>query len=89
MKYIFLGIVQGITEFLPVSSSGHLVIFQEILGVDGNVIFLDVVLHLGTLCSLVIFFRREIYILISNFIIYGRRRKRNMEKKNGFWQISN
>lgn len=67
IKFIFLGLVQGITEFFPVSSSGHLVIFQTILGIHQDVVFLDVVLHLGTLCSLIIFFRQDIFILFYNF----------------------
>jgi len=68
LKYIFLGIVQGFTEFFPVSSSGHLVIVQNILGVNENVIFLDLVLHLGTLCSVLVFFKTDIFILITNFL---------------------
>ncbi|MDD5617962.1 MAG: undecaprenyl-diphosphate phosphatase [Candidatus Omnitrophica bacterium] len=68
LKLILLGIVQGATEFFPVSSSGHLVILQKILGVDQNVVFLDAVLHLGTLFALVIFFSGDIVILFSKFI---------------------
>jgi len=79
IRFIFLGLVQGITEFFPVSSSGHLVILQHILKIKENVVFLDVVLHLGTLCSLVVFFRRDIFVLCSNIftafldIVFRRR----------------
>ena len=59
-KYIVLGLVQGITEFLPVSSSAHLVFFQKMLGVDVQGLVLALVLHLGTLAATVVFFRRRI-----------------------------
>ena len=61
---IILGIVQGITEFLPISSSGHLVITQALLGINmpGNV--LEVITHIGTLFSVIFVFRKE---LISIF----------------------
>ena len=67
--FILLGIIQGITEFLPVSSSAHLVIFQSIFGIENNVVFLDVVLHLGTLFSLLVFFRHDIFRLVSSFFV--------------------
>lgn len=60
---IILGVVQGLTEFLPVSSSGHLVVAQALLGVaDHNVLF-EVVLHFATVLAILIFFRRRIYRL--------------------------
>ncbi|MFA5286779.1 MAG: undecaprenyl-diphosphate phosphatase [Candidatus Omnitrophota bacterium] len=59
-KYILLGVVQGITEFLPVSSSGHLVILQRVFGLSGEEIAISIVLHLGTLIAVVIFFFKEI-----------------------------
>lgn len=62
-----LGIIQGITEFLPISSSGHLVIGQKILGISipGNVF--EVVVHLGTLGSVLIVFWPDIWQLIKSF----------------------
>lgn len=62
---IVLGIVQGLTEFLPVSSSGHLAIFEHLLGVnmDGGMLF-DVMLHLGTLTAIVLVFYKDIGKLI-------------------------
>lgn len=62
---ILLGTVQGLTEFLPVSSSGHLELLHRLLGADfgGNTLFVDIVLHLGTLISVVIVLRKEIIML--------------------------
>ena len=51
LQAILIGIVQGLTEFLPVSSSAHLVFAQKLLGVESSLAF-DVFLHLGTLISL-------------------------------------
>jgi undecaprenyl-diphosphatase len=66
IKYIFLGLVQGLTEFLPVSSSGHLVILQRLLGVETDEIAVSVILHLGTLLAVIVFFRREIIGLFKD-----------------------
>ncbi|HEY8423849.1 MAG TPA: undecaprenyl-diphosphate phosphatase [Clostridia bacterium] len=57
---IALGIMQGLTEFLPVSSSGHLVMLQNILGVQGDLLFFDVMLHIGTLLAVFAVFFRDI-----------------------------
>ena len=67
IKYILLGIVQGLTEFLPVSSSGHLVILQKILGFHAHEVAISVVLHLGTLLAIIIFFWKDILNLLKNF----------------------
>lgn len=62
---ILLGLIQGLCEFLPVSSSGHLVLFQQILGVDDPGILLDTLLHVGTLIAIFVVFRRDIWDMIK------------------------
>ncbi|MBT8332530.1 MAG: undecaprenyl-diphosphatase UppP [Deltaproteobacteria bacterium] len=60
VQAIILGIIQGLTEFLPVSSSGHLVLLQHVLGLEEAEILFDVSVHLGTLVAVIVVFRREI-----------------------------
>ena len=60
---IILGIVQGITEWLPVSSSGHLVLFEYFFGLSQPLIF-DIMLHIGSLLVIILFFKKEILELI-------------------------
>ncbi len=68
LEAIVLGIVQALTEFLPISSSGHLVIFQHFLGLKEPLVAFDVLLHVGTLIAVLAFYRREIgAIIISLF----------------------
>jgi len=73
IRYLILGIIQGLTEFLPVSSSGHLVIAEEILHFDPPGTLLEAGLHLGTLCAVLFIFRRDIFRLsCSLFLREGR-----------------
>lgn len=60
LQAIFLAIVQGLTEFLPVSSSGHLVIFQKLFHFSEPPILFDVLVHVGTLGAILVFFREEL-----------------------------
>ena len=62
----FLAIVQGLTEFLPVSSSGHLVIFQKILGFEEPPFFFDILVHVGTLGAILVFFRDKIFAVFKD-----------------------
>ena len=61
---VFLGLLQGITEFLPVSSSGHLVLAQRILGISAPTLFFDVMLHCGTLLAVMVALRNDLWNLI-------------------------
>ncbi len=62
---IILGIVQGLAEFLPISSSGHLVLTQRLLGVEKPNMFFDVLLHIGTLIPIFIIYWKDILELIK------------------------
>src|SRR5947199_6939132 len=67
LQALLLGIVQGLTEFLPVSSSAHLILARLFFGFDGDKFGLtfDVACHIGTLIAVVIYFRAEVLRLIA------------------------
>ncbi len=80
---IILGILQGASEFLPISSSAHLVIGQALLGVNEANIYLEVALHFGTLLSVVVYFYRDIIGLTRSFFrfLLG---ERDVDTRSGF-----
>ncbi|MGR3177965.1 MAG: undecaprenyl-diphosphate phosphatase [Candidatus Anammoxibacter sp.] len=63
---IILGVVQGVTEFLPVSSSGHLVIFKNLLKIDSPGIVMEISLHFGTMIAICTVFWKDIYLIIKD-----------------------
>lgn len=72
---ILLGVVQGLTEFLPVSSSGHLVLVEKLLGLSVQNLRFEVVVHLGTLLAVIIVFRGKIVKVLAG-LFCGRVRYR-------------
>lgn len=68
LSAIILGAVQGISEFLPISSSGHLVLVPTLLGIETGLAF-DTILHIGTLVAIFTFFWKDIINLIKGFIL--------------------
>ena len=62
---VLLGLLQGVAEFLPISSSGHLAIVQELFDLDDVPLLFDVFLHLATLAAVALFFRRRIWALVG------------------------
>ena len=76
IRYALLGLVQGLTEFLPVSSSGHLVIGQRLLGLDPPGVLLEAFLHVGTLGAVLWAFRADICELASAFTRRGTMERR-------------
>lgn len=64
LKVLVLAVVQGVTEFLPVSSSGHLALAQHLLGVNVPGVALEVTVHAGTLISVIVFYRRRLATML-------------------------
>ena len=68
LQAIFIGIVQGLTEFLPVSSSAHLIFVQNLLGISEPELAFDVLLHFGTLIAVISYFFKDIIEMIKAFL---------------------
>lgn len=79
LKYLFMGVVQGLTEFLPVSSSGHLVISETFLGINPPGIFLEVALHFASVIAIIIYLRKRLMSLISG--LFKKDNRRNLSLK--------
>ncbi len=72
IRYALLGLVQGVTEFLPVSSSGHLVLAERLLGLDPPGVLLESMLHWGTLAAVFLVFRHDVWALLKSLRGIGR-----------------
>ena len=68
LQAIILGIIQGVAEFLPISSTAHLILAPWIFGWDDPGLAFDVVLHLGTLTGIIAFFRKDFYSILQGMI---------------------
>jgi undecaprenyl-diphosphatase len=83
---IVLGFIQGLTEFLPVSSDGHLVIAQEVFGMKPpNALAFDVLLHLGTLVAVVGYFRKELFEML--FALFGANGEQAVVRRRWIWLL--
>lgn len=76
IQSIILGLVQGLTEFIPISSSGHLVIIRKIFGFKDQGLAFDAVLHLGTLLAVIFYFKKDLQEILKEG-----------GKNKIFWQI--
>ena len=83
LQYILIGVVQGITEFLPISSSAHLVIISSISDWDDQGIFTDIAVHAGTLIAVIIYLSTQIKKIIIDFFFI----KKNYFKKSNYLAI--
>lgn len=77
IKYIFLGALQGFTEPIPVSSSGHLVVFRELIkGNTFNDLNFEIIVNFGSLIAIIIFFWKDIKALVADFFMYIKTKKK-------------
>ena len=65
LKMILMGIIQGTSEFLPISSSGHLAVLERVLGFEEPGLFIAQMLHFGTFLSVLFVFRKDVLNLIK------------------------
>lgn len=87
VEVVLLGIVQGITEFLPVSSDGHLVIVPYLAGIELPGLALIVALHLGTFLAILVFFRREVILMARGLLGIGKGPDERLYRRLGVFII--
>ena len=68
LQFILIGVIQGITEFLPISSSGHLVLFGQLSNWEDQGLFTDIAVHFGTLFAVIFYLRKDIFYLFTNVL---------------------
>ena len=67
VEILILSLIQGVTEFLPVSSSSHLIIVSEYIKFDDRSLSIDVSLHIGSFLAVIVFFHKDIFEFFKNF----------------------
>jgi undecaprenyl-diphosphatase len=74
LQAIILGIIQGITEFLPISSTAHLLLFSKFADLQDQGLAFDVALHLGSIVGVVVYFKKEIVLMVKDWFasIFGK-----------------
>ena len=88
LKSLILGLIQGLTEFVPVSSSGHLVLLRHFLGFEGMAdLSFEAFVHLGSLVAVFIHFRKELFDLLKS-VIYFNNPDFLSDRKICFWLFS-
>ena len=81
---LILALIQGVTEFLPISSSGHLILLPNLTGMADQGQALDVAVHVGTLLAVILYFRSDVMIVMSGV---GRLIKGRIDTQGAFWAL--
>ena len=88
IKYIVLGIIQGITEPIPVSSSGHIFLFKNLFETEiFNTLNFEIISNFGSFLAILFIFRKDILALIKNFFTFIFNNKKRKENKDGFMYV--
>lgn len=88
IKYIILGIIQGITEPLPVSSSGHIFLFKNLFNTEMfNTFNFEIISNFGSFIAILFIFRKDILKLVKDFFNYIFSKKKRKDSKNGFLYV--
>ena len=82
LKYILLGIIQGFTEPLPISSSGHVFILKQIFNLGGTDLNFEIIVNFGSLLAILLIYKDDLIKLIKNFFLFFK--KKTDETKNDF-----
>ena len=80
-KYLFIGLVQGISEVLPISSSGHLILVQHMLNIGEDGLAFEIFLHLASLIAVVVFLRKRIWELLKGFCLFVFKKRKENKKE--------
>ena len=83
LRFIIIGLVQGMTEFLPISSSAHLILISELTSWKDQGLFTDIAVHVGTLGAVIVYLFSHIKKIFIDFFSF----KRNYIQKNEHWGI--
>jgi len=81
IKYIIVALVQGIGEILPISSSGHMVIIQSILGLNNSDLTFEIFLHFASLIAIIAFFYKKLWLMIKSFFLYIFKKESRLDEE--------
>lgn len=87
LQVVVLAVVQGLTEFLPISSSAHLILVPELTTWEDQGLAFDVALHIGSLAAVIIYFRQEIFRMVSSGLDALQGKGINEDAKLGVWVV--
>lgn len=87
IQIIVLGLIQGLTEFLPISSSGHLILIPQLLGWQDQGLAFDIAVHIGTLSAVIIYFRKDIWLMSKDWTSSIITRQPTSNSRLAWWVI--